>query len=41
MIGQKLFSERLAQFATAQANDAQLIDDIVGRLVYWRKRNLS
>jgi hypothetical protein len=30
LINEKLFSKRVAQFATAQANDAQLIDDIVG-----------
>ena len=30
----KLFSNRVAQFAAAQADDAQLVENIVGHAVY-------
>jgi hypothetical protein len=40
LISGKFFSKGITQLATAQANDAQLIHDIVGHVVYGGRRSL-
>jgi hypothetical protein len=40
LTSEKFFSKGITQLATAQANDAQLIDDIVGHVVYGGRRSL-